>query len=399
MKIAYLQVRFPEPVSAFIIREVRKMRELGAEISVYSLKSPCSELPADYQDLSTITHSSPFFLSFSLIAANLRFFSRMPFRYLKTLIRLAIFTLKNPRIFIKSLAIFPKSIYFAEIMEKEGVEYIHASWASLPATSAWIVLSMTDIPYSFSAHVYDLYSTSVFLKQKLSGCGFVSCISRANKEYLDAKFPQYRHKTKVVHLGVDPSEFSIKDHRKADEDNPKIITIGRLIETKGFDYMIQAMPVILKSFPKATLTIAGSGPEQEKLQSMINCLNVNASVKLAGHVDMHELKKILGDGDLFVLPSGVEGIPVSLMEAMASGLPVITTSAGSIRELVDDGASGILIPYGDADAIAEAVHKLASEPKTREYMGKRGRRKIQNDFNLEKNTVKLFELISSLAKH
>lgn len=184
-----------------------------------------------------------------------------------------------------------------------------------------------------------------------------------------------------------------------------MLTVARLVEKKGIAYLIKAIPMVIKEMPKCKFTIIGSGPQYDNLQHLVCDLDIENYVQFRGDVSDSELMRYYDDVDMFILPCIViengdrDGIPVAMMEAMTMELPVISTTVSGIPELVEDGASGILVPPKDEKAIADAIVTLCKDSELRVKMGKKGREIIEREYNIASEAEKLIGVFENVAKH
>jgi colanic acid/amylovoran biosynthesis glycosyltransferase len=165
-------------------------------------------------------------------------------------------------------------------------------------------------------------------------------------------------------------QFASLRSRELEHDGPfRLLSIGRLHWKKGFDDSIRAVAELLKRGIEVDYRIAGEGPEREKLMFMIHELGCESSVSLLGALGQAEIKELLGWSDALLLPSLSEGISNAVLEAMAAGLPVVSTRCGGMAEVVEDGVNGILVDVGDTSAMCDHLAEIASSPDTRALLG------------------------------
>jgi len=184
-----------------------------------------------------------------------------------------------------------------------------------------------------------------------------------------------------------------------------LLSVGRLVEKKGFEYAIRGIAKVLRSYPKIRYEIAGDGPEKSKLERLITELGVTNNIKLLGWQEREEISRLLGEAHIFLAPSVTspkgdqEGIPVVLMEAMASGLPVISTYHTGIPEIVNHGESGFLVEERDVEDIADRLTRLMKRRELWQEMGLKGRKHIEEHYNLDRQNDRLVKIYRSLLKH
>jgi colanic acid/amylovoran biosynthesis glycosyltransferase len=207
----------------------------------------------------------------------------------------------------------------------------------------------------------------------------------------------------VHRVGIDVSKFRYKV-RKATPGRLRIVTTARFTEKKGIRYAVEAVAKAKEKAPNLQIQydIVGEGELLEEIRELITSLGLMASIKLHGAKSHSEVRVLLDDADIFMLPSVTasdgdqEGIPVALMEAMASGIPVVTTKHSGIPELVEDGVSGYLSSEKDSDSLAESILKLVGNPEKWAVLGAAGRAKVEREFNLETQNNRLVKLYHAL---
>jgi colanic acid/amylovoran biosynthesis glycosyltransferase len=195
-------------------------------------------------------------------------------------------------------------------------------------------------------------------------------------------------KIQVHRMGIDCNKFQYQ-LRKANPSIFYLVSIARLVEKKGLQYSIQAVAKLIPHHPNLQYQIVGDGLLKEELQQLIEQLNVSNNIKLLGWKTQQEIFTIMKDADILLAPSvtsqdgNCEGIPMCLMEAMAKGLPVISTYHSGIPELIEDGVSGYLLPEREIDDLASKIEHLILNPDLRQKMGQAGRKKIETEYNIE----------------
>jgi glycosyltransferase involved in cell wall biosynthesis len=241
------------------------------------------------------------------------------------------------------------------------------------------------------------------LKAKIKYSKFVVTISEYNRQYLKNLFPAYRLEDKihVVHCGLDPEIFNPSSEPKRDGDQFTIVGIGQLDPRKGFHVLIDACHHLYRQGVPFRCQILGEGGERKRLEALINRYNLMEHVFLPGKIYQEELRRILSQADVSVLPcvrdeSGeLDGIPVALMETMAMEIPTVSTRISGIPELIDHGLNGWLTPPDDSVALADALKYLRDNPELRIRLGKAARQSVVNEFNIYKSA----EAMATLFEH
>jgi len=211
-------------------------------------------------------------------------------------------------------------------------------------------------------------------------------------------------KIKIHHLGIDTKKFAFHTPRFNGQRDMKLITVGRLVEKKGIEYAIRAVAEILALYPHVRYTIIGDGPLKNKLESIIRENGISEAVDLLGPKDQNDIRKYLSESDVFLAPSvtaedgDTEGTPTVLMEAQALGLPVVSTIHSGIPEVVEDGITGYLAPERDVEALADRIEKLIYNSNLRRKMGKKGRRKIEKEFDINVLNARLEKVFKDLCE-
>lgn len=209
---------------------------------------------------------------------------------------------------------------------------------------------------------------------------------------------------RVHYSGLDCAKFPLQPrlYEPGSSEPIQIAATGRLVEKKGFEYSIRAIAQLKKHYPDITYSIMGDGPLKAQLTDLIDSLDLANNVRLLGWCDEAEIIDVLKQAHLFVAPSvtsadGNQDAPINtLKEAMAIGLPVVSTHHGGIPELVEDGVSGLLVPERDAGAIAAAIYTLIQQPKRWPAMGKAGHAYVKNHYDLSGLNDRLLALYEAL---
>lgn len=284
-------------------------------------------------------------------------------------------------------------------------DIIHAHFAAYPADWASKFSRSLGIPFVITTHAYDIYINPNVedLKEKFEDATKVITTTDYNKNYLSKLLGEkYGANIEIIRYGIDISRFSFIERKSS--GNVKILFIGRLVEKKGPSYAIEAFYKVLQEIPNIELRIIGDGPLNDKINELIHKLDLKGKVILLGAQPQSMVLKEMAEADIFFLPSLTaengdrEGSPVSILEAEATGLPVVSTIHTGIPEIVIDGKTGFLAPEKDTLAMAERLKQLVIDPELRIKMGKAGRVHVETNYdrkneidNLERLFVNLLE--------
>jgi glycosyltransferase involved in cell wall biosynthesis len=395
-RVAYIMSRFPKLTETFILYEMLALEEQGIQVELYPLlREHTTVMHPEAVAMVERAHFQPF-ISWPIVRAQLRYLLLKPGAYLGTLWSLLRGTIGSLNFFVGALGIFPKTVYFAEVMEAEGVQHVHAHFANHPTAAAFIIHRLAGIPYSFTAHGSDLHVDRHMLREKVAEAAFVVPISSYNQQLIVEECgEQFRDKVVVIHCGVDTQVF--QPVVRASAGPLTILCTGTLHEVKGQTYLIDACRLLNERGVAFTCNFVGDGPDREMLAEQIAKAGLDEHVHLLGRRTREEVAALLQAADVVVAPSVPtkegkrEGIPVVLMEAMGSGVPVVASGISGIPELVEHERSGLLTPPRDGQAIAEALQRLQREPALRQRLGQAGREKVLRDFDQATNAAVLAE--------
>ncbi|MCI0708919.1 MAG: glycosyltransferase [Chloroflexi bacterium] len=402
MRIAYMMSRFPKLTETFVLYEMLAVEEEGVDIEIYPLmreKTPVVQ--AEAEAMVKRAHFTPFF-SAGILVANARYMLTQPKTYFRTLWTAIKANLGSTRFLLGNLAYFPKAAYLARLMTENNIQHIHAHFASFPAAVAYMIHQFTDIPYSFTAHGSDLHRDQHMLCEKIAASKATVAISEYNRKIMiDCCGEQHASKIYVIHCGINLERF-YSDKRDETNQNLSIICIGSLHEVKGQRYLIEACGKLKERGIPFNCHFVGDGDDRDALQQLVLQLGIGEQVHFHGRLTQAEVIERLKMANVAALnsvPSSDgrrEGIPVALMEAMAFGLPVVSTRLSGIPELVGEDVTGFLTEPGDSEAIAEALARLADNPQLRLQFGRAGRVKIEAEFELHSNAQRLVALINGV---
>ncbi len=386
MKIAYLLKYFPKLSESFVLNEIIGLMNLDNEILIFSLNYPEDSIL--HEDVNRYD-----LLERTFYYKRDRLFEEGKLQVLTFLLEGILYDMARGRFSKRDLIKNFKLAYFAAQMKTGGIKHIHSHFADM-ADIALKLATMLDVPYSITSHAYDIYMDPDFIKRKgtLEKAAALVTISEYNKAHFEKN--GIKNDIEVIHCGIDLTGFDPGEDTASEKIN--ILTTARLVEKKGIEYLIKAIPMVVSRVPRCHFTIIGSGPLEEELKALAE--GVQEYISFKGSVSDLQLMEHYEKADIFALPCIIadngdrDGIPVSIMEAMAMQLPVVSTSVSGIPELIADEENGILIPQKDTEKLSEALIMLAGNEKLRCDMGKRARERIEADFNLGKEVKSLNEL-------
>jgi len=398
--IAYILSQFPETHETFILRELIELERRGAGVTIFSLKRPADEIVhSEAKPLVGRTIYSPSVLSPAVLSANLYFLLLRAPSYIYLLVFIAVKNLGSAEAFIKNLYAFTVGAYIAREVGRRGIDRIHAHWATVPTTTAMAAARLAGVPFSFTAHAWDIYWKPTMLAEKVAAARFAVTCTGANREYLASLLPVgLGEKVHLNYHGVDPARFTPID---AKNEIFTITAIGRFVEQKGFEYLLRALRLVVDRGIVVQCRLVGDGPLKAELASLAEELGLGTALVFAGRMSQEQLIPMVAASHAFVMPSVIarnndrDGIPNVIIEAMALGLPVIGTNVSGLPEIVIDGKTGLLVPERDADSLADAIAALYADRELCTRLGRGGRKLVAEKFDIERNVGELAELLLS----
>ena len=427
-RLAYLMGTFPALTETFVLGEIQALCAQGVELHLFALRRPegVHQTP-EGADLAANTRYSPSFISWDLWGPNLRALRRSPARYLRILGGLLARTLLNPIHCIKSLGLFPAAVAFAEVIRERGIEHIHAHWATYPATAAYIISRLLDIPFSFTAHAYDATLIRALIREKVRRAAFIVTCTRLNHRFLKALVPEADPKILVNHHGIFLDKFVPNGRQSSQNKEPfHILSCGSLYPRKGIPDLLEACRLLRDGGWNFCCTIVGEGPLRHRLELFLRQHRLEQCVRLLGALPQKQLIHHYQEADLFVLPCMTDylgwdefftdpllllevglaipfrpitdGIPNVLVEAMAIGVPVISTTVAGVPELIEDERTGLLVPERNPAALAKAIERLLKNPHWRQELARRARDTVRERFDRSKNVQELVRIFASQSQ-
>jgi glycosyltransferase involved in cell wall biosynthesis len=367
----------------FFIPEIEELMRQGHEVLIMQRHPQGALINDDVRELLPFAVRMPLF-AWEVLAAAAAQSLRHPGRLLGVLRLLG--RSRSAATLLKNLVVLPKGIWLAGAAKRWRADHIHAQWASTTATMALIASQWSGIPWSFTAHRGDVVENNLLALKadKAALARYISVVTRTMAQELGAG----AGRPAVIHMGV---VLPAETRPPAGRGGPLVLLCpGNMVPVKGHKYLIEAMAILRRAGVACQLRLAGSGPLENELRRQVEAQSLGSSVEFRAQVSHSVLLGWYRNGeiDAVVLPSVDlgnhlhEGIPVSLMEAMAHGVPAISTATGGIAELVGEGA-GVLVPPQDPAALAEAVERLARDPQLRARLGAAGRKRIEEAFAVE----------------
>ncbi len=407
-KIAYITSCFGSLSHTFIRREIAALRAGGLNVKLYGIRPDVSEHLSDHEKklIAGAVYLYPLSL-WRIIRAHWFFIIYSPQRYFRTARRAVFNEERQPLPHLKLLYHFLICADLAHSMHHRRIKHIHAHFMNVSTTIAMYCSGLLGISFSFTNHTEQVASLKwmIGLREKIRSARFICTISETSLEHLEGIEP-CREKSQVLRAGLDLKDypFFAPPAGPSSRAPVRLLAVGRMIEVKGFEVLLRAMALLQKRQRDVKLTLIGDGPLRESLDDLARSLGVKHNVSFAGSRPQKEIRKAYQEHDLLVVPSietrqGVkEGLPVVILEAMASGLPVVASGYSGILEVVEDQKTGLLAAPGDEAGIADAVEKFLADPSLRELCSKNAHEKVKKEFDIKKivkKKIRLFQEVLS----
>lgn len=391
MRIGYVLNVFPKLSETFVLNEVVELLKRGHKVYIFSLGQPFENIRQKEVD------------NYNLLRRTYYFNSNYVTEGLKSLTNLKnlelIFSKER---FLAKLACIPKANYFSQIIKDLEIDTLHSHFAGQTTFTNMCISKLTGIPFTFTGHAFDIFvnPNAKVLKEEMENSSAVITPSYYNKNYLHELTGVNKDKIHVIRAC--PNIERLKSIIKREKDAFTILTVARLVEKKGIKYGILAIKGLIKEFPELQYRIVGSGPLENELKEVVKSLNLENSVKFLGSLDGDSLMNELNRATIFILPSvrakngDMDGIPVSLMEAMYLQIPTISTTISGIPELIENRKEGFLAEQKNIEQLANAMNFFLEDCDLRIKMGENGRKKIEKEFNIHKEIEKLLKIWKGL---
>jgi len=390
-RLLYLASTFPYGKNdTFFASEVRELARQGVDVQVIPVR-PRGDLTAP--DAETLTIRRPL-LDLGILRAALVETFRSPLAVARALALLL--RQPSPNVLVRNLSAFPKALWIARVARRTRADHIHAPWAGPPATTAMVASSVSGVPWSFTGHFSDIAANNL-LREKCRSAVFVRFIAKAMMELARQTDPAADESRWVlVHLGIDvPTAWSPAGGLNRP---PVVLMSAEFKPVKRHETLVRAAAELVGEGRELEVWLAGTGRLEQAVAEQVRASGLEGVVRLLGYVPNEQVLAWLDAHrvDLVVLPSDAEGIPYSLIEALAHGVPAVASTAGGVEELLGDGC-GELVRPGDAHGVAAAIGRLLDSPELRLARVRAGRERVEREFSAEAAARALRELCGFVA--
>jgi colanic acid/amylovoran biosynthesis glycosyltransferase len=393
-RIAYILKMYPRFSETFIVNEILELERQGVDVRIYSLRKP--DDGRFHPSLARVKANVVYVPQYPQMepervrAAHEFVAAARPAEYAE--LRAYAEGLEQPF----GLKRFLQAGFIAAHLLKHPVDALHAHFASSATRVAGFVTRLTGIPHSFTAHAKDIFHQEVdpaSLRRKIGAARFVVTVSRFNQAYLQEIQGDGPGDVRCLYNGIDLRHFKINPH--AAREPGLILSVGRLVEKKGFVPLIHACALLALRGLDFRCEIVGAGEQQALLAGQISDMGLEGRVVLVGPKPQDAVLAAYQRAAVFALPCIVakdgnrDGLPTVMLEAMATGLPVVATTVTGNPEIVDHGVNGLLVEPEDVPALAGALARLLQDQALRQQMGAAARQKVEQAFDVRRNVTQL----------
>ena len=394
MKVAYFVSRFPHTTETFILRELNAVSGVpNLDVELFSLfRAPRRAIvhPGARRWMSGVHRPRPL----RALADVVWWSFRRPRSVLHAFIAVWNGYAGHSGSRLRALITVVIGCSHARAARRLGVQHVHAHYSTYPALAAWVCWRMTGIPYSFTAHAHDLYITEAMLLEKVTDARFVVTISEFNRRLLVSRAASSTPLF-VVRCGIDLSQYPFRERRLPGDGPIRAVCVASLQEYKGHSVLLNALASSEGCLRRVELALVGDGPLRSVLERQVADLGLEDRVSFFGSLPEPQVAAMLQEADLFVLPSVVartgqmEGLPVALIEAVACGVPVVTSRLSGIPEVVTDDV-GVLVEPGDVIGLRSALERVVNGEAP--FRSAEGRRRVEEEFDVRRSARQLASL-------
>ena len=398
MRLGYLYSRYPVLSQTFCDAEMLALERLGFELEIGSVYPPLTSLRHEHIGcLRAPIHYAPPQEILKISEKNAKTHGKWP----RNLVD------RHERKYgpsVKAEQRARNALYFADHFKRRGVDHVHVHFANRAAHTAMFLKEISGIPFSVTAHGQDFMKdlgNDDLLREICAAAEFVAAETDYSRDLLRQRCPDSAAKIHRVYNGMDLTRFPTPNEEVSINQVPRIISVGRLVAFKGFEYLIDACADLARRDLQFTCEIIGDGPLRGDLEARIRNLKLSDRVHLLGSLSQGAVLEKLRGADIFALASvtdtqGASDVfPTVIIEAMAAARPVVSTQLAGIPESVVHGETGLLVSPEDTMALAEALARLIQDSKLRFHYGRAGRERIEQHFRIEHTVAPLIELLQT----
>jgi glycosyltransferase involved in cell wall biosynthesis len=399
--VGYVLRMFPDPAQVYIATEIRELERLGCSLRVFAYhqpdRAPSHAVFEKIRAPVAYIPDPPWGRTSELAAANFDCIMHNPGHYLRTIVYVLAHTARNRS--LHTWLRFFQATFVARGARRAGIQHLHAHFADGTARIAMLASKLTGTPYSFTAHARDIFRAGInraLLREKIADAAFVVTVSEYNRRFLESHVGAGADKLRVVYNGVDLERFHPDPNVERQQD--LVLAVGRLVPKKGFGDLIGACRLLREQGIQLRCRIIGEGLLRDDLEQQAR--DLGGAVGLIGPRSQEEVALEYRQAAVFVLPAVIppdgntDALPTVLIEALASGCPMISTRVAGIPEIVEHEEDGFLVEPGDPVALASAIERVLADPQLRARFSASARRKAESQFDARATAADLYRLFA-----
>ena len=396
--VVYMVSRFPVTSETFIVREIEALRQLDRfDIELRSLfpspNGPVHDIARRWTE--RLIRPSGWSLATGLCWAAVT----RPSALLSVLKSVCTGYRRSGLLVRALVTVAIACAHSRDLAGRPGSIHVHAHYATYPALAAWVCRKLAKTSYSFTVHAHDLYVDTSMLDRKIADARFVVTISEYNRTLLQRDNPSHIP-IRVIHAGIDTDAYHFRARSIPAEGPIRAVTVASLQAYKGHEVLLNAISMGGPAVDRITLDLIGDGVLRDDLERLVDRLDLSSRVRFLGSRSEDEVRLALDAADLFILPSVVaedgqmEGLPVALMEALACGVPTISTRLSGIPEIIVDGVTGLLAEPGDPESLNAVMAEMAELGPAAVGFAEAGRNLVTTQFSLSETMADLSECLA-----
>jgi colanic acid/amylovoran biosynthesis glycosyltransferase len=385
LRVGYVLTHYPRLAQTFISGEIDAVRRAGVRVETFAMNEPSDrerKAPDALERIAETTYLKPQFLR--ALKSMALHFARHPLATANVAWMALASAGGSPKRMIRRLSHLLQAALVADACRRNRLDYLHAQFGLAPATIAWLASALhrtagLPLPFGFTIHGFHDFvdPAESRLELKARDAAQVLCVSDFTRSQLCLLTPpELWNRFTVARCGIDLSAFPFRVPAPA-HGLPTVLAVGRLSPEKGFEVLLDALAILRDRGTQLRLVLVGDGPLRSALEGQAMRAGLSKFVEFEGELAPDDVRKQLDEADMFCLPSLSEGLPISIMEAMAVGVPVVTTWVAGIPELAVSGVTALTVPPGRVDALAIALDQLAEDEALRLRIAKAARCRVE----------------------
>lgn len=398
-RVGYVVKRYPRFSETFIVNEIMAHEAAGLRVSIFSLRPP---IDSHFQDALARVRAPVTYIDHGSVRGRTLWAALRRGRNLAGAARASggLLSLLDSA---DALEVH-QAILLAEAVQSQGIDHLHAHFATTATSVAAMAARLVGVDYSFTAHAKDIFHEEVDARRLgalASGARAVITVSDFNERYLRDRLGFGARKVRRIYNGLDLARFPFVASRPPGR---RVLAVGRLVEKKGLGHLVEACGILRDQGDPVECRIIGTGEEEPRLRSQIAALDLHDRVRLLGSLPREAVVQELREAHIFVAPcvrgsdGNRDGLPTVLLEAMAVGTPCVSTPVTGIPELVEHEVTGLLVPEGDPGALALSMARLLDDRSRAEIFARAGRRRVEERFDIHRNATEIRTCFGSLGE-